>query len=365
MIWPSRIPSGFILIQAKPGVNRYNPDPSDETFRNSSHFYRHPAISIGGCYIDVSGLKTYGQVVISGHDVSLQNCDLGGGGPHMNQGQVVAINSNRPGGVYNVLVKNNRIHHSCWGESRNNGSALMCYNASFIAENNEFYDNYGPDITTKDTGGQQGREIIVRYNFFGPSSMHPSGNDGFNGHNQDRYVDNVYVYQNIFLGKNTGVSFRGNPEKEMIVYNNTFVNCGSGKGENGDIADWQNPVIKVFNNLYYHSKPGRSFYDIQTEPWSRLHSDYNLFYSTTGDTTWRHKYKTIAASLSEWKNYSGKDKNSVWKNPQFKNPHGNRPQDFQRTGDTQDVTGSPYSTICGAYITGNETIGIQKQTRNE
>ena len=73
----------LVVIQAKQGVSHYNPDPADTTFKNSSHFYPNPAIGIHGAYIDVIGLKTYGQVVITGHDITLQNCDLGGGGPHM------------------------------------------------------------------------------------------------------------------------------------------------------------------------------------------------------------------------------------------------------------------------------------------
>ena len=42
-----------VVIQAKPGVSQYNPDPSDKTFKKSSHFYPNPAISIGGAYVDV------------------------------------------------------------------------------------------------------------------------------------------------------------------------------------------------------------------------------------------------------------------------------------------------------------------------
>ncbi|HCO93581.1 MAG TPA: hypothetical protein DIU00_06465, partial [Phycisphaerales bacterium] len=118
-----------VVIQAKPGVSQYNPDPSDRSFRKSSHFYPNPAISISGAYVDVGGFKTFGQVVINAHDATLERCDLGGGGPHMNQGQVVVLNSNRPGGVYNVVVRNNRIHHSTWGESVGNSSTIMCYNA--------------------------------------------------------------------------------------------------------------------------------------------------------------------------------------------------------------------------------------------
>ncbi len=352
----------LVVIQAKQGVNHYNPDPADTTFKNSSHFYPNPAIGIHGAYIDVIGLKTYGQVVITGHDITLQNCDLGGGGPHMNQGQVIALNgTGKSGGVYNVLIRNNRIHHSCWGESTGNGAAIMCYDASFIVENNEFYDNFGPDICIKDTGGQEGRNIEIRYNFFGPTSINPSGNSGVEGHNQDAKVDHIYIHHNIFYNKRTGISFRTPARLATVAYNNTFVNCGYGRGETGDIGDWQNPVINVYNNLYYHSKPSQKYYDLQTKPWSKLNSDYNLFYSTTGDTSWRHLYRERASSLAAWRRYSGKDEHSVEKDPEFVNPSGDRPEDFRRKGKPQDVIGSKYGSVCGAYVTGNEVIGNKER----
>lgn len=349
------------IIQAKAGVSNYNPEPSDTSFKKSSHYYPHPAISVGGAYVDVMGFKTYGQVVISGHDITLQNCDLGGGGPHMNQGQVVAINSNREGGVYNVVVRNDRIHHSCWGESRGNGAALMCYNASFIVENNEFYDNYGADIRIKDTGGQQGRDIIIRYNFFAATSINPKGNTGVGGHNQDADVDHIYIHHNVFYNKSSGISFGSPARLATVAYNNTFVNCGYGRGESGDIGDWVNAVTNTYNNLYYHSKPGQKFYDTQTEPWSNLNSDYNLFFSTTGDTQWRHLYRNRASTLAGWQQYSGKDQKSVWKDPLFVNPAASRPGDFKRRGSSKDVVGSPYGSVCGAYVMGTEVIGVKKE----
>jgi hypothetical protein len=354
-----------VIIQAKPGVSNYNPEPGDTTFKNSSHYYPHPAISVSGAYVDVVGLKTYGQVVIRGHDLTLQGCDLGGGGPHINQGQVVAINSPRPGGVYNVVLRNNRIHHSCWGENVGNGSTLMCYNASFLVEHNEFYEGYGSDIALKDTGMQEGRIIEIRYNFFGPTSIGPGRGSGVHGHNQDAKVDKVLIHHNVFLNKGTGVMFRTPARMGTIVYNNTFVNC-SGGGQSGDVGDWQNPESHVFNNLYYHSRPQQNFYDIQTDPWERLQSDWNLFYSTTADTTWRHKYRSRASTLTDWQTYSGKDTHSVWKDPGFVQPTGSRPEDFKRKDPAhiKDVEGSKYGPVCGAYVTGEEIVGVEpKLTR--
>ena len=352
----------IVVIQAKPGASHYNPDPSDRTFKRSSHYYPQPAVSIGGAYVDVRGLKTYGQVVISGHDIAIEGCDLGGGGPHMNQGQVVAINSNKPGGVYNVVVRNNRIHHSCWGESAQNGAALMGYNFSAIIENNEFYDNYGADIRLKDTGGQQGRATIVRHNFFGPTAICPKGNTGVGGMNQDKDIDRILIHNNIFYKKAAGVSCDGpppgSPPKGMFVYNNTFVECDV------DLTEWTNAVIRAHNNLFYHSQKTRRFYDIQSNPWSQLSADHNQFFSTTGDTQWRHLYRNKGSTLNAWQQYSGKDMHSVEKDPQFVNPAGSRPGDFRRKGNPNDVIGSPYGSVCGAYVTGDEIIGTRPEQAN-
>lgn len=351
-----------VVIQAKAGVSHYNPDPADETFKKSSHFYPNPAISIGGAFVDVGGLKTYGQVVISAHDAVLERCDLGGGGPHMNQGQVLAINSNRPGGVYNVVVRNNRIHHSTWGESTGNGATLMCYNASFLVEHNEFFDGYGADICLKDTGMQEGRTIDIQFNFFGPTSIGPGRGCGVQGHNQDAQVDKILIHHNVFLDKGTGVSFRTPAHMGTHVYNNTFVNCGR-PGQGGDVSDWQNPEIHLWNNLYYHSRENQTFYDIQTDPWEKLNSDWNLFLSTTADTTWRHKYRSRATTLADWQKYSGRDSHSIWKDPQFIQPDGSRPEDFKRKdpAEIKDVTASRFGPVCGAYQTGEEVVGLQRQ----
>lgn len=352
-----------VVIQAKPGVSHYNPDPDDTTFRNSSHFYPRPAISIGGSWVDVSGFKTFGQVVISGHDVTLEGCDLGGGGPHMNQGQVVALNSNRPGGVYNVVIRNNRIHHSSWGESRANAAALMCYNASFIVENNEFADNHGADVRIKDTGGQQGRDVVIRFNFFGRSSLAGGGNVGTGGLNQDKQIDRILIHHNVFFEKAVGASTDGDPPGDppargMFVFNNTFVNCRV------DAGGWTNARIHLHNNLSYHTRPNQHYYDVQAKTWDRLDADHNLFFSTAGDTAWRNLYRDRASDLAGWQRHATRDTASVFRDPGFVRPDGSRPEDFKRRGapgTLRDVEGSPHGPVCGAYVTGNEVIGLVPQ----
>lgn len=330
----------LVIIQARPGCNNYNPDPGDTSFTNSSHYYPNPAIIIQGSYIDVRGLKTYGQVVIHGHDITLENCDLGGGGPHIHQGQVVFLVG------YNLVVRNNKIHHSCWGESDANGAALMGYDFSGIIENNEFYDNWGPDIRIKDTGGQAGRATVIRYNFFGPSSLRD--NEGIQGIGQDREISYVYIHNNIFYNKRKGIEWDMSAVVETVAYNNIFVNCDI------DISCWMRERINVYNNIYYHSNSGQAYYEVQAEPLSLLNSDYNLFYSANGDTQWRNLWRPRATTLSEWQNYSSKDLNSISENPLFVNPEAG---DFHLRENSPCRNTGKDGVNMGCYITGNEIIG--------
>jgi hypothetical protein len=230
----------------------------------------------------------------------------------------------------------------------------MGYNFSAVIENNELYDNYGPDIRLKDCSGQQGRSIIIRYNFFRPTSINPKGNAGVAGIAQDGEVDRILIHNNIFYRKTTGIAWDIPALKETLAYSNTFVDCGSQTGELADISTWMPHVINSYNNVFFHSLKGQSYYDLQRLP----NSDYNLFYSTTGDTGWRIRYRNRGFNLSVWQSYSGKDIHSVEKDPQFANTAGSRAGDFKRRGNPRDVIKSPYGSVCGAYVTHNEIIGL-------
>lgn len=341
-----------VVIQAKPGVSNYNSDPADTNFGKSAFYYGRAAITVFANYVDVVGLKTFGQICVPAHDVLVEGCDLGGGGGRVPQGQVVYL------GGYNNVIRNNRIHHSCWGESTQNGAALMGYNFSCIVENNEFYDNYGADIRLKDAGGQQGRTTIVRNNFFRPTSINPKGNHGVEGLSQDGQIDRILIHNNIFFRKKIGIQWDGPAMKGTLAYNNTFVDCDM------DISQWFKGVrVALANNLYFHRDRGAQFYHLvqHDEPQFRnLQSDHNLFFAAEGGTYWYNLYRRRASNLGDWRGYSGKDKSSVWKDPQFVNPMGSRPEDFRRKGDPKeikDVAGSEHGPVCGAYVTGDELVG--------
>jgi len=54
----------------------------------------------------------------------------------------------------------------------------------------------------------------------------------------------------------------------------------------------------------------------------------------------------------------------VAKDPLFQKPSGKKPDDFKRKGKPEDVTGSPYGRVCGAYVTGDEVIGLTPKMRS-
>ncbi len=56
--------------------------------------------------------------------------------------------------------------------------------------------------------------------------------------------------------------------------------------------------------------------------------------------------------------------NSQWKDPNFHNPQGNSSEDFKRTTYNDNFTGSEYSNVAGAYVTGNEIIGRYDTSNN-
>lgn len=357
-------PSEQPVLCTEAGRCRYNPHPADSSVNvctgaggegGAACYYPNPAVGISANFVRFGpGIKTFEQVLVRCaaaapcHDVVVEGNDLGGGGPHLNQGQVVMLHD-----AYNTVVRNNRIHHSAWGESAINGAAIMGYNFSATIENNEFYDNFGSDIRLKDAGGQQGRTTIIRYNFFRPSAINPA-NAGVQGIGQDGGIDRVLIHNNIFFRKASAIIWDGPALIETVAYNNTFVDCAQ------DVNNWRpGGSTNLFNNLHYHSLDTHYFYFLESPnfPLSDIRSDFNVFHSSADDTRFKHG-SAIQTTLSGWRSYAGKDAASAAKDPGFMNASGTRPEDFKRLSYAGEVAGSPYGAMAGAYETGLEVIGL-------
>jgi len=356
----SGTPTSFTVISAYPGEERqviigtatrgatYNSNPGDTNWKGSADYYPNSAILITETnYVKISGLKTYGQIYSRGnHDVIIQDSDFGGGGPSENQGNVVKLNN-----VYNATVKNNLIHNSCWGENNENGSAIIFYDASAVIENNTFYDNWGYDVFYKDSGKQSGRRSEFRYNYFGPSKIFQNIG-GFRGHNQDVQVSSQSIHHNIFANKYVGITVLASPAKND-VYNNSFINCDIDISSSSSGGPYQ---IRTYNNIFYHSSPGQIFMQLYA-PNYIIDTDWNIYFgqgswakSAPGAYTWEN-------NLSGWQAFVNLDTHSITIDPDFLNPTGANPNDFQRNSYSENFQGSPYSTKAGAFETGKEIIG--------
>jgi hypothetical protein len=354
----------------------YTDKPYSSIAAESVQFYPNHALVIydtGANYTTIDGLKVYGETLVVGaHDVTLKNSDFGGGGDDSHQGNVIKLNA-----AYNVLVQNNSVHNSvialeglegaeCTGACNPvplNGAGIIVYRSTYIIENNTFYDNFGPDIFSKDYENQAGRDAIIRNNYFDISDVDFSTyagdgetNVGVRGSGQQDYADNFYVYQNVFRAKAYGIKSGDNLSGDNSYYNNTFINCdidiGNLSGSTGQQA-MQN------NNLYYHASTGDLFYrwnDITAASPNDKTGDYNIFY---GSANW-YQYQPSAVTyttLANWKTASSIDTNSITSDPALVNASGTAVTDFKRSSYAENFTGSSYGVHAGAYETGSESIG--------
>ncbi len=336
---------------AKRGAT-YNSDPGDTTGVGSWGYYPNPSIeTYNANYIIIDGVKTYGQVYLAGgHDVTVQNSDLGGGGGSgtitTDQGNTVRFNN-----IYNAVLKNNMIHRNCRRTESNDGSLIIGYAFTATLDQNTLFDGYGTYFEDKDGSGQTGRTTEVKYNFFGPSSISPIATVGVRGFNQAQQTSYQYIHHNIFQNLSIGINVIGAPAIDNVFYNNTFVNCAT------DISQPSSNItggfFKLYNNVFFHSGTGQTFLKIYSLS-QLLDSDFNIYYSTG---IWSSTSTNTASSLTTWQTYSSKDSASLNGAPDFANATGNKPGDFKRASYLENFGTSKYSTRAGAYETGSEQIG--------
>jgi hypothetical protein len=97
------------------------------------------------------------------------------------------------------------------------------------------------------------------------------------------------------------------------------------------------------------------------DPFVNNYIDYVQYYSPNGNMgVWIHgSFNTT--TLSAWVIHSGNrvETHSIVSNPGFLNASGqfNTPTDFKRSSYPTGGRGGGYSSVIGAYVTGNEVIG--------
>jgi parallel beta-helix repeat protein len=266
-------------------------------------------------------------VIVSSNDITLTDIEIVGTTLpiHLDNHNGIRIeNSN------NIVVRNTSIHGYKTNpgsiNNTNNSAAIMVYTSdNLIFENNNIYDT-SLGIFLK--GGNGGH--IVRYNRISDCDK------AF----RTSYHTNVSFYQNII--ENCNVSY--NPAENIDTirfYNNIIVNATWG------IYNWfPTNGFDSYNNIFYNVTNPHFWEDV-TGTFTTDHNDYFTYNSFV-------RANRSVGGLTEWQAL-GFDSGSISVNPGFVNFSSG---DYHLQPNSPLITAGRNSSPIGAYITGNEVIGI-------
>ena len=316
-------------------------------------------------YIIIDGFKIEGGAILRHSNYSIiKNCDISIGrcpsnDPSLNWGLT----------LYDAkycTLENNYIHDiSDSGNRSHNTACVMVFSGS---EDNIIQNNLadaGNGIVYS-AFGQKGGAI---YNNTWRYNIARNATTGFLGMaataEDVASEDNIY-YQNIAINCKTTAFELYHMCYRFKIYNNVAFECSrfvsAFKNNNIDTELWNNIAVGENRTISWGGYP-------EAMPFSILinYSDYNDFYgySLIG---FREKTPTLYYyTLEDWQNGTGFDMNSMYADPLFLNPTSHNfhlqpsspclnagidRQDYDNDGNTTE------SINMGAYITGNETIGL-------
>jgi len=292
-----------------------------------------------------------GVIHSSAENATIQNCTIVGTYDDI-EGEDNHSGIRIQGGGSN-LIKNNDISGFTGNNGNNDAEICMYYADNTVIEHNKIHDGVTGIHIKGDCNG-----TIVRYNL-----IYGHSNKGIRLLQTGESGNTTKIYQNIirdsdYVGIEFNASAPGYPQYTYVV-NNTIVDIAQvpilfndGVGENN----------YVYNNILYGGTHG-----IYSTPATNDHftSNYNNVYASTYFGRYNStNYETRAAFSSA----SGWDANSITTDPSFvdyanDNFKLNAGSGAIGTGlDILDLDGDSATDdaiTMGAYITGNETIGIE------
>jgi hypothetical protein len=241
-----------------------------------------------------------------------------------------------------ITVRNCKIYNATGADT----SGISLWNATnSLIENNEIYNCYrGIDTVEANSNN------IYRYNY-----IHNITEYGLRIYYQRGGSSGTRIYQNIIA--NTGASgiffAAGGDHPNAQVYNNTLYKAYN-------IAPAQCPNMEIFNNIIWNeaSYPeGSSYIWHHNSIVDPSIINYNCYWPNV-----RFGYRIYAGGTyytsMPWQGY---DVNSKKQNPSFVNPTSGLAAGFKLDAGSPVLTGGrggSYATVMGAYITGNEIIGV-------
>ncbi|MES9969182.1 MAG: right-handed parallel beta-helix repeat-containing protein [Candidatus Thiodiazotropha sp.] len=295
-----------------------------------------------------------GPVVIWESDnITVQNLTVRGITSHWNDNHnAIRIERSR-----DSLVRNNTLYGTRNAGNNRNGSAITIYYSNNITiEHNDIFDSVGGIYIKAGNGGP----ITIRYNYF-----HDLDGEGIAmvqlGTSSEQYGGQIY--QNIFRDSSAGITFMSIDSygpANIDVVNNTFYNIGNGGIFFKPTASGYRDLVFA-NNIIANSNRG-----IQAEDISDLSSMTYRNNMYSGNST-HARVNYTNHSYSSWQNTFNKDTvGSLIADPAFASTTANT---LNLSGSSQannagvDILnlqgqGTNASINLGAYVTGNEVIGV-------
>lgn len=265
----------------------------------------------------------------------------------------------------NMTVKNNTIHRAhnrATGSGGENDDCIQTYDTDDATiENNEAYD-CGQAIGIKGDSPAQLRNI-VRYNYL---------HDNFWGGIRVQVADDTKVYQNIVVNSGRGLmNGHGVSNRSRFVNNTVYGNLYSVRLMNPDFID-ANFKNNIEINATYHIQD----HNTANPAAQSITFDRNLYNgASSAHARWNDNGGGVNISFATWQGTYSQDTNGIsGSDPLFVNAGGSfaLATDFKLQGGSPALTlgrvvesigGTDGDTIpAGAYITGNETIGVEAAT---
>ncbi len=316
-------------------------------------------------YIIVDGFKIEGMFRFqSCNHCTIRNCDISvgwypEGDPSMNYALMIC-------GCRNCVIENNYIHDIA--DSGNHGDNTRCVMIFGDSTNNIFQNNLAdaaPGYVYAAFGHKGGgtHNNIWRYNIAKNALVGYYGKGSTDG---TLYADDNVYYQNIAI--NCGIAFKVNHNcRGWQIYNNIAYKCrrflDAWQESNQNYSVWNNIAVLTDNGNW--ELPQTCYYLADPLPENFFaYSDYNNF---RGTSICIHHYDTYATTLNDWQQKTPFDDHSISTDPLFTNPTSHNfhlqpsspclnagidRQDYDNDGNTTEPINM------GAYITGNETIGL-------